>query len=132
MDWTPFLYQALEKALQMENKSDGAMAAFKRALRLRPDDYSSHQNIGNLLLEKGDTEGAVAELRAALNGTIAEYGSVLSSVESATEVYVKRMYGLQLYSLHYNLGWALFMNGDRDEGVAEVCRGKSRPVWCGR
>ena len=53
-------------ALYSLGNADGAIAQFKEALRLKPDDAGAHNNLGNALRHKHDLDGAIAEYREAL------------------------------------------------------------------
>ena len=53
-------------ALLKEGKLDGAIAEYRAALRLTPNDAKAHTQMAFALLNKGDFEGAVAECRVAL------------------------------------------------------------------
>jgi hypothetical protein len=53
-------------ALHQSADYAGAEAALREALRLAPDFADAHHNLGLALRERGDIEGAIVELRAAL------------------------------------------------------------------
>ena len=41
---------------------DGAVAEYREALRLNPNNAAAHNNLGAALGEKGDWDGAIAEI----------------------------------------------------------------------
>ena len=45
---------------------DEAVAAFRTAIRLQPDDAAAHYNLGNALRGQGKVDEAVAECRTAI------------------------------------------------------------------
>ena len=45
---------------------DGAIAEFREAIRLKPDDSGVPMKLGNALADKGDLDGAIAGYRDAL------------------------------------------------------------------
>ena len=55
-------------ASRSRNKGDldGAIAEYREALRLNPNDDEAHFNLGVALGKKGDWDGAIAEYREAL------------------------------------------------------------------
>ena len=59
-----FAWKALAAALSAQGKD--ALAAFKKASSLMPQDAESHNNLGTALLQAGDTENALASYRQAL------------------------------------------------------------------
>src|SRR5262245_61745008 len=58
----------LSRGIQRNNivDLDGALAEYRTALRLAPNDVRAHNNLGNALRETGDLDGALAEYRTAL------------------------------------------------------------------
>ena len=52
--------------LYREGDLDGAIAEYRTALRLDPNNVKAHYNLGNALWTKGDENGAIAEYRTAL------------------------------------------------------------------
>src|SRR3712207_7290327 len=60
---TLFPYTTLFRSRALSDKGDldGAAAAYREALRLRPDDPDAHNSLGVTLKHKGDLEGARSE-----------------------------------------------------------------------
>ena len=81
-------------ALSDKGDLDGAIAEYRKALRLRPNYFDAHYLLGNALYAKGD-EGAIAEFR-----------EVLRLQPDYPEA-------------HYNLGIALATRGNNDEAARE-------------
>src|SRR5205085_1454398 len=52
-------------ALEKKGDLDGALAAFKEAVRLNPNDATAHNNLGFALKRKGDPGGAFVAYRKA-------------------------------------------------------------------
>ncbi len=82
-------------ALFEQSKWDEAIAEYREALRLKPDDAVAHRNLGAALYGKGDLDGAIAEYREALR--------------------LQPNYA----QAHANLGVALKAKSDRGGAVAE-------------
>jgi tetratricopeptide (TPR) repeat protein len=82
-------------SLDSLGRHDEAIACFKKALDIEPDDAMTHNNVGVALHAKGDLEGAIAEYRTAIR----------LQPESA--------------GMHYNLGVELEAKGDLDDAIAE-------------
>ena len=54
-------------ALLSQGKLDEAIAEYRQAIRLKPDDAEAHNNLGTILCDrKHDYEGAIAEFREAI------------------------------------------------------------------
>ena len=90
------IYQ-MGNALAAQGRMDQAIAHYKRALVLRPDDALTHNNLGNALADQGQLDAAIVHLRQAvrLNPGYAE--------------------------AHANLANALMRRGALDEAVL-LCR----------
>src|ERR1700719_2893379 len=56
----------LGDSLFRQGEYDAAIAQFRKALSLRPDDVRAHRTLGDLLWNKNDLDGAVTEYREAL------------------------------------------------------------------
>src|SRR5262249_1839464 len=82
-------------ALGEQGRSEAAVAAYREALRLRPDDPEAHSNLGAALHDQGKWEAAAAEFREALR---------LRPDDPEA---------------HNNLGIALHDQGKREAAVAE-------------
>ncbi len=85
----------------LHNSGDvwGAIAAYREAIRLRPDLAGAHSNLGNELLASGDVRGAIAAHREAIR-LEPDYAPA-----------------------HTNLGLALRRQGQYAESLAEYRRG---------
>ncbi len=124
-------YRLYDSAYELTEKGhiDAALAEWKRALALGPDDAKAHTNLGALLLRRGRLEEAAAEFRAALdlkpdfadarnnlgltflhrgrlNEAIALWRETLELNPESTEA-------------HVNLGAAFLMQGRHREAVEE-------------
>ena len=53
-------------ALNDSGRSEEAIAAYRRAIQLKPDYVAAHNNLGDLLRAQGRTDEAAAEFRQAL------------------------------------------------------------------
>ena len=104
----------------LRDRGDHAAAdAYRQALALKPDFAEAHNNLGNALQELGQSEKAIATLRAAL-GVSPDYATA-----------------------HHNLGIALLLVGQFEEGwdeyewrwrVESFAADRARfrqPVWSG-
>jgi tetratricopeptide (TPR) repeat protein len=107
---------------------DGAVAAFRAALRLRPNDAIFQYNLGHPLLEKGELDEAIACYRKAIeldpNYAHAHYnlGNALKAkgkVDDAIACYRKTL-ALDPKDARapYNLGLVLQAKGKVDEAIA--------------
>ncbi|WP_143393426.1 serine/threonine-protein kinase [Fimbriiglobus ruber] len=56
----------LAGALEANNEPDGAIAAYREAIRLHPNESSTHSLLANCLSIKGDQDRAIAEYREAM------------------------------------------------------------------
>jgi protein O-GlcNAc transferase len=85
-------------ASERNGQTEAAMASYRRALELNPDDFVAHNCVGNLLCNLGRAHDAMGHFRAAIriNPDIA--------------------------ALHYNLGNSLKDLGQRDDAVASYRR----------
>jgi eukaryotic-like serine/threonine-protein kinase len=88
---------------------DGAIAVYRTAIRIQPDDAAAHYNLSNALRDQGKPEEAIAAYRAAIR--------------------------LQpdLAEAHCNLGHILKQQGKLAEALAELRSGhelgSKRPDW---
>ena len=80
---------------ERQGKLDEAIAAYREAIRLKPDDAEAHYNLGIALSGQGKLDEAIAEYREAIR--------------------LKPDYA----EAHYNLGIALDGQGKLDEAIAE-------------
>ena len=89
--------------LSSQGKPDEAIAEFREAIRLNPDDPAAHMNLGNALYGQGSLAEAIAELRAAIRLKLDDARA------------------------HNNLAWALVLPpqgppSDREEGLRHARR----------
>jgi tetratricopeptide (TPR) repeat protein len=105
-----------------------AVAALRKAIRLRPDDASSHSKLGSVLHASGDLPGAVAALHEALRlrpddasaqnnlgDVLRESGDLTGAVAAFREAIRLR---LNFADAHAGLGMALRASGDLLGAVA--------------
>jgi serine/threonine-protein kinase len=59
-------YFNLGYVLHKQHKLDEAVAAYRQAIRVRPEDVTAHLNLGIALFEQGHLDQAIAEFRAAI------------------------------------------------------------------
>ena len=81
-----------------------AIAAFREAIRLKPDLASAHYNLGNALRVQGKLDEAIAAYREAIR--------------------LKP----DLAEAHYNLGLALYLPGEARRGDRRLSRGDPAPA----
>jgi tetratricopeptide (TPR) repeat protein len=111
---------------------DGAIAEYRQAIHLKPDDPDAHNNLGRALGVKGDLDGAIAEYRQALRSkpdyAEAHYnlGTTLLSKGDEDGAIAEYRQALHLkpdmFEAHYYLGNALQDKGDRDGAIAAYQR----------
>jgi tetratricopeptide (TPR) repeat protein len=87
-DWLGFALQSKKGDL------DGAIAEYRKAVRLDPKSVSFRHRLGNALRDKGDLDGAIAQYREAMR----------LNPESAW--------------IHFDLGWTLYCKGDPAGAIA--------------
>ena len=91
----PDVHVAMGSLLAEEGNINGAIAAYRTAIRLQPDDAIADSNLGVALAAKGDLEGAIAAYRTAIR-LRPDYADA-----------------------HYNLGIALKAKGRKVEAARE-------------
>ena len=109
---------------------DEVVAAYRRAIRQRPDDGPAHYYLGTILLCTGQTDGAIAEFREAIRlkpdfteGYI-KLGLVLSNLKHDHAGAEKTLRDLIRFRAddhlaHFNLGCVLRVDGRLDEAMSE-------------
>ena len=90
----PTAHSNLGIALREKGKVDDAIAAYREAIRLKPEWATAHYNLGIELYSKGEVDAAVAALREAIR-LEPDYANA-----------------------HYNLGVALGKKGEVDAAIA--------------
>ncbi len=86
-------HNALGLVFSAMSHPDEATKHYREALRLRPKFSEAHNNLGTLLLDRGDYKGAITEFQAAL-------ADILYTTPWLAEG---------------NLGWAHYKNGDPEQ-----------------
>ena len=76
-------------------RHDEAVKHYRKALALRPELASAHTNLGNVFLDQGKYDQAIAEYEAALND----------------------MLYAEPFFAHLNMGWAFYKKGDRARAI---------------
>ena len=116
-------------ALAQKGDVEGAIAQYKMALEIHPNDEDVHYNLGVELFLKGDVDGAVAQYKTALEiapGN-AEYhnnlGSALFAKGAVEDAVAQFEESLTIQPDHadarFNLGTALLKLGKLDEAIAQ-------------
>jgi tetratricopeptide (TPR) repeat protein len=101
---------------------DGAIRSYREAIRLDPSLAEAHNNLGNVLLDKGGVDGAIRCYREAirldpslavahsnLGNALRENGEVDGAIRSCREAI---RLNPSLAQAHLNLGEALILRGD--------------------
>jgi len=120
------------ESLGLNHDLEGAIAAYRAAIRLKPDS-SAHAMLGFALTEKGDLDGAIAELREDVRLEPNVYyahdnlGSVLQKKGDLDGAMAEYREAIRLDRLdakaHTNLGLILYAKGKYREGVLEITEG---------
>jgi protein O-mannosyl-transferase len=107
-----------------------AVAHFKTALELKPDDPVAHNNLGNALFTRGEVDAALAHVRRSLELQPANarahtaLGNILlrkgQTAEAIAEYRVAVQLDAYLPEARYTLGYALFKQGDFDEAILHL------------
>jgi tetratricopeptide (TPR) repeat protein len=116
-------------ALAKNGDVEGAIAQFRQALEIHPDDAEIHYNLGVALSVKGDLDGAIAQYQKALDYAPdnAEFhnnlGTALFAKGSVEEAIAQFQESTRLQpryaDAHYNLGNAVLKLGKLDEAIAQ-------------
>jgi serine/threonine-protein kinase len=115
--------------LSRRNDNAGALRYCSAAVSLRPDSAAAHNNLGNVLADKGQLDEAIQEYQKAVDigPTPAKahnnLGTALQAkgkLDEAIAEYRKALsLGLQVAPVHNNLGVALAHKGQLDEAIQE-------------
>ncbi|HEY2114233.1 MAG TPA: tetratricopeptide repeat protein, partial [Candidatus Angelobacter sp.] len=89
----------LAKDLEARGDLNGAIAEYREAVKLKPDDMVLHGSLGAALSKKGEVDASIAELREAVR---------LAPDQAAT---------------HVNLAIAFELKDDFDEAIVELQQG---------
>jgi Flp pilus assembly protein TadD len=119
---TPIGYNNLGNALLAKGQAREALAAFRRALELKPDYAEAHNNYGMALAKRGESEEALREFKEALRlkpklaTAHNNLGIALKEKGRLAESRAELLEALRLSpdyaDAHYNLGLALDEAGD--------------------
>ena len=110
------------------NMMDQAIAEFRAAIRLKPDEVWAHNDLGNALSEKGELEEAIAAYREAIRRrsdyAIAHYNLGRARRQgNLAEAIAENRAAIRLRpedaAAHLNLGEALHEQGKLDEAITE-------------
>jgi tetratricopeptide (TPR) repeat protein len=122
-------YMSVALWLTFENSGDQAIPYYYAALKLGPKLVEEHNNLGALLLERGDIEGAYNHLSQAVeyNPSYAEarnnFGNVLSRMGRLPEALQQYEESVRLNpdsaEAHYNLAMTLSQAGKFDQAASQ-------------
>jgi tetratricopeptide (TPR) repeat protein len=126
----------LGNALRDQGKVSEAIAAYREAIRLKPDFALAHTNLGNALRDQGKVSEAMAAHREAirlkpdfaeahynLGFALRDQGKVSEAIAAYREaIRLKPDYALA----HANLGVALHREGKYEEALAELRAARER------
>ena len=106
-DKVPVLHYNIARALRVLDRTDDAIAHFRRAIDLKPDDLEALCTLGNIFQEQGELEKAVECYHAAL-------AARPDCVEARIDLRIRPDYA----EVHVSLGNVLNTQGKLDEAVA--------------
>ena len=128
--WSSELHDFMGTTLADEGKLEPAIAEFREALRIRPDNFEATCDLGVALDRHGDNDAAIAYLREARrlqpqNPRVPlNLGAALVHQGHADEAIALYREGLQLQpdfpNLHFNLGVALIHQRKVDKAIREL------------
>ena len=113
----------LGNALRRQGKLDEAIAEYREAIRLQPDDHIGHYNLGDILRSQGKLDEAIAEYREAIRlqpdyaYAHSNLGLALLAQGKVDEAIAAHREALRLnpnyHNIPNNLAWALALTPDR-------------------
>jgi len=122
-------HMAIGKTLHDKGDIEAAIAEYRTAVRLSPDDAATHLRLGLALRDKGDVEGAIVSYRMTLHfrpndpdahyllGTAySEKGQLEASIEEFRQA-IRLKPGFDV--AYNNLGHVLEQKGDLDGAIAQ-------------
>jgi serine/threonine protein kinase/Flp pilus assembly protein TadD len=127
------VHNNLGSAFNKQGRLDEAVAAYRKAIELAPDQAQVfHYNLGITLRAKGDVDGAIAEYREALrlkndypeahtnlgNLLLRDKGDVDGAISEYREAIGTKQDFSEAYLAYKQLGFALANQGRRDEAIA--------------
>ncbi len=125
----PVVHNNLGNVYLKKGRMDAAIAEYKKAISLNPNDASLYNNLGAAYLKKGRLDAAIAEYRKAISLNPADalayinLGNTYSSkgrLDAAIAEYRKAISLNPDYALaHNNLGNAYLGKGETDAAIAE-------------
>ena len=128
---SPIYYNNIGNALRDARKLDDAVAAYRRAVELKPDYADAHNNLGNALRETGDPTAALTSCARAIElkpGYAEAYNNLgnalkdLGELDAAIAAYGKAIGAKHAFAeAHLNLGIALQAKG-HGEAALECLR----------
>ena len=121
-------YSNLGNALKDQGKLEEAIAAYRKAVSIKPDLAEAHSNLGNALRDQGRLDEAVLACRQAI-GSRPDYAEAHCNLGNALRDQAKLEEAVLAYrqairikpdyaEAHSNLGVALADQGKHDEAIA--------------
>ncbi len=118
--------------LSQKGRIDEAIAEFRKALEIRPNDVEANNSLGTALLQRGQVDEAMAHFQKALelqpNNAVTHdnLGVVLLRKGQVDKAITQFHKALEIQpsnpEAHYNLGLALRQKGQVDEAIAQFKR----------
>ena len=125
----PAMLYNMGVVMETEHQPDLAMICYRNVLKLKPNHFEAHNNIGNILVLRGDIDDAVAHIRRALEIN-PEYpqahnslGTVLLAQGNLSEALVHFRRAVELMpgsvEMRHNLASVLQAQGKFDEATTQ-------------
>jgi len=125
----PLLSIGLARGLIEKGKTDEAIEAYRKELRINPNYYKALNNLGNLLAQKGEVTEAIKYLNKAVQVKPNDFGShfnlgIMLTKEGKFDLAIehfRRAVRLQPQNAiaHFNLGSVLLQQGHIEEAIGE-------------